>query len=370
MHIAIAHPQATLQTGSGDVCEPGMTSSRSSKHEMTLRPRRVLFVELIGGIGDLVIALPAIQALSRSYPAAELTVLAYGPGTTLLDHDPHVAKAITVDESTGERAARLAADDVLQHGDFDLIVSDANYDGIDEAVARSGAARVVTNLWRQPPPDERTSERFLRLLAADGVISPEMIAPPQIYLTDEERRRARDRIGDRPRPYIFLCPDSGKRVKCWPPTSFAWVGRQLARQRGGTLIVPASDNLEAAESIVTSIGDAAVVWPRGPLRDMTSALSHADLVVAADTGLAHIAAALQVPVIVLFGPTSPARYGQSAPNINLQGYPACRERSPINYTTQRCWQNDCCPYGVWPSCLVTIPPEDVVASALSLLDTT
>ncbi len=344
-----------------------MDRTVESERGTALAPSTMLFVELIGGIGDLVIALPAMQALSRSYPTAELTVLAYGPGTALLDHDPHIANAITVDESTGKRAARLAVDAVLHASQYDLIVSDANYDGIDQAIAKSSATNVVTNLWRHPPQNERAAERFLTLLRADGIISSASIAPPRIYLTDGEREQARCTLGERPRPFVFLCPDSGKQVKRWPPANFAWLGRELAHRRGATLIVPASDNLAAAQMIAASIGDAALVWPKGSLRDMTAALSWADLVVAADTGLTHIAAALHRPVTVLFGPTQPARYGQPAPNINLQGYPGCRERAPLNYTTQRCWQLDRCPYGIWPSCLVTIHPHTVLASALSLL---
>jgi ADP-heptose:LPS heptosyltransferase len=361
-----------MSTGSskrskGDVRESDMERSLHPEKGTTIAPRSMLFVELIGGIGDLVMALPTIQALSRSYPMATLTVLAYGPGTALLDHDPHVATTIAVDESTGEGAARLAVEAVLHASHYDLIISDANYDGIDQAIADSTAARVVTNLWREPPPNERAAERFLTLLYSDGIISSESIAPPRIYLTDDERERSRCALGHRPRPFIFLCPDSGKQVKRWPPINFVWLGRKLAHRLGATLIVPASDDLDAAEMIAASIGDAALVWPRGSLRDMTAALSWADLVVAADTGLAHIAAALQRPVTVLFGPTQPARYGQPAPNINLQGYPGCRERAPLNYTTQRCWQQDRCPYGIWPSCLVTIPPDAVLTAALSLL---
>lgn len=42
--------------------------------------QRILFIELLGGIGDLVIALPAIHAVARSHPKAHLTVLTFAPG--------------------------------------------------------------------------------------------------------------------------------------------------------------------------------------------------------------------------------------------------------------------------------------------------
>ena len=52
--------------------------------------RRVLFVELLGGFGDLLIALPAIQALALSHPRARHEVLTFAPGAELLARDPHV----------------------------------------------------------------------------------------------------------------------------------------------------------------------------------------------------------------------------------------------------------------------------------------
>ena len=50
--------------------------------------REILFVELLGGLGDVLIALPAIQALARSHPEAGLTVLTFPPGGELLEQDP------------------------------------------------------------------------------------------------------------------------------------------------------------------------------------------------------------------------------------------------------------------------------------------
>lgn len=50
--------------------------------------REILFVELLGSIGDVLIALRAIHALARSHPAAEITVLTLPPGGELLQSDP------------------------------------------------------------------------------------------------------------------------------------------------------------------------------------------------------------------------------------------------------------------------------------------
>ena len=75
--------------------------------------RETLFVELLGGVGDVLISLPPIQALARTYPEARLTVLTLSPGGELLEIDPFIHEA----------------------------------------------PRVVANLWRTPSPEERVGER-------------------------------------------------------------------------------------------------------------------------------------------------------------------------------------------------------------------
>ena len=56
------------------------------------------------------------------------------------------------------------------------IVSDTNYDAIDEVI-QSSASRVVTNLWRKPPADERVGDRFLQILLAEGLLLPDSTSP-------------------------------------------------------------------------------------------------------------------------------------------------------------------------------------------------
>ncbi len=102
---------------------------------------QILFVELLGEIGDVLIALAAIQALGRSYPDAKLTVLTFAGGE-LLTTDPLIHRGEIVQKGQ----ARGAIETLLSQQTYDLIVSDANYDGIDQIIHLSDADRVVTNL--------------------------------------------------------------------------------------------------------------------------------------------------------------------------------------------------------------------------------
>ncbi len=318
---------------------------------------KILFVELLGGIGDILIALAAIQALGRSYLADDLTILTFPPGGELLETDSLINRVIYAQPGK----AKQSVIDLLSCERFDLIVSDTNYDDIDKVIQNSGASRIVTNLWRQPPEDERVGDRFVKILLAEGLINPDTIKPAQLHLTPDELSKAQQQLSHLPRPLVFLCPDAGMAIKQWSEINFIHLGWSLQQRWGGTVIVPIGSSVNQATNIAKGIGGNARIFPRGKLRDLASALSFADLVVAADTGPARIAAAVNVPTITLFGPSWHGRYGQPPPHVNLQGYPDCPDRITSNFTEQVCWYSGVCPLDKgWQSCMEGISVDEVL----------
>lgn len=327
------------------------------------RVPKILFVELLGGIGDVLIALRAIHALAQTHPAAKITVLTLPPGGELLDSDPQITQVVYANRDNPRKSVEV----LLSCHTFDLIVSDTNYNGIDEVIQNSGASRVVTNLWRQPPPEQQVGDRFLQILLAEGLIGADTIsAALHLHLTTVEQRRAQEAFGNLRHPLVFLCPDAGMQIKRWSTANFVTLGQAL-RQYDPTVVVPVGSDFEQAASIVSGIGSGAQILPRGTLRDLAAAIACADLMVAADTGPARIAAALNVPTVSLFGPSWHGRYGQPSPHVNLQGYPECSERNISNFTKQRCWYGVCPLEQSWQTCVDTISPTDVLAAAEQFL---
>ena len=332
--------------------------------------QNLLFIELLGGIGDLLIALPAIQAIGRSYPTAKLTVLTFAPGAELLKYDPLIDRVIAIDRASNSSpdSVRRTIKTLLGNHSFDLIVSDTNYDGIDQVIQCSGAAKVVTNLWRSPPSDQRVGDRFGQILLAEGVIQPETIASPQLHLTAAEIDDAQQQLGHIKYPVVVLIPDAGMTIKRWSTDCFVSVGQAVQRQYGATVIVPVGSDRNQAMQIVHEIGGTARLWERGTLRELAAILAIADLAIAPDTGPARIAAALNTPTITLFGPSWGDRYGQPPPHVNLQGYSDCPERNIGNFTLQRCWYSGICPFEGWQTCLEAISAEEVLLAAATLLE--
>lgn len=345
--------------------------------------RNILFLELLGGIGDVLIALPAMQALARSHPEAQLTVITLSPGADLLAHDPLIARVVVAPQSqpAHPHAIRdfVAAFLSSVHGEhmFDLVVTDTTYDGIgtlvEQSRAQTAAGRAISNLWRHPPDGERVGDRFVRILLDEGVITTGSIQPARLHLTDGELRAAGERLGIFQRPLVYLFPACGMPIKRWPEASYIALGRALQHRYDATIVVPTGaggdEDTRTAERVARSIGGSARAYGAVALRDLAALLAQGDLFVAADTGAARIAAALRLPTITLFGPSWSGRYGEAPPHVNLQGYPACPERVISNFTLQRCWYSGICPLGQWRTCLEVVSVDAVLAAAEQFLAT-
>src|ERR687889_451007 len=333
--------------------------------------REILFVELLGGLGDVLISLGAIQALARSYPGARLTVLTFLPGGELLEDDPLIHEVVYAPnpDPTRPHSAREAVERLLARGDWDLVVSDTSYDGIDGLIRNCGAPLTVENLWRSPPPDERVDGRFLRILSEEGLIRPEAISPARLHLTPEEGSAAAEELTGLRRPLVFLLPDAGMEVKRWPEESWGSLGQVLRERHGADIVVPVGSDPDQAERVFRLVGERACVWPRGTLRELAAALSFADIAVGADTGPARIAAALGVPAVAAFGPPWPRRHRPPPPHLDLQGYLDCPQRNVSDFTQQPCWYAGECTLRKrpWHTCLEDVSAEDVLSAVAPFL---
>jgi hypothetical protein len=317
--------------------------------------RRVLLIDLLGGLGDLIMVLPSVHALADAHPDADLTVLTHAPSVPLLARDPAVAVVRTA-EKHDERAA---VEQALAELAPDLTVTTTRFDGIGDLVEADAAARgtrAVANLWRSPPPDELVGERYQRILAAEGVIADE-IRPPRVVLGDDERAAGRAALVQAWGPRLHSTPGNPPaRVDCTPTVLVPDAGMAVKRW-------PARRWAELAATLpgpVFSVGpvDGATELPPTDLRGLAAlfaAVGEAGgTVVGPDTGPVRLAAAVGARTVALFGPTAASRYGLEE-GTNLQGLPECPHRMPTAITEQVCWWDAGCPLAPEPACLLDLP---------------
>lgn len=326
--------------------------------------RSILFVELLGGLGDLLLALPAIHALARSHPEARLTVLTFAPGAALLAADPWVAEVVVAEPGPPEQQGATVAE-VAARG-FDLAVSDTRYGGIPDALC--SATLVVDDLWRGPLPGARVDLRFLRLLAQDGWIAPAYgDLAPRVTLTRDERARATallDALRAGGRPAVLLLPEAGMAIKEWAPQRFSALAHRLVRDGCAVLVAAARPAL--ARTVAAGV-DGAVPVPALALRDLAALAAACAACVAGDTGPARLAASVGTPTVALYGPTWAGRFGLREEHVSLQSTLPCHVRDPADQTRQSCWYSGRCVFDDRRTCTDDITVAAVHAAVRVLL---
>src|SRR6185503_6982012 len=129
--------------------------------------------------------------------------------------------------------------------------------------------------------------------------------------------------------FVLLNPGGGWANKRWPAESFGRLAARLREQGHRPLVTFGPGEEALADEVVRASGDAAVRGFGTTLLEFVELARRARLVVAADTGPLHIACAVGVPVVGIYGPTDPARNGPFLPLdvvVRRQGPPDPRHR--------------------------------------------
>lgn len=275
------------------------------------RIRKVCVVRLYG-LGNLILALPLIDAVRKSWPKAEC-VLYLDARCEAIARYARPGLRVKVHESIEDASEWFAAEKpdatlfTFPTGLFDLVAAARRHSGLSVChdVARNmGGAHV--NLTADPQRLE--AELNLDLLRACGV-SPRM-ARPSISVGRTEAGRVRAMLASEGirKPYVALHPGchGDWPQKRWAPKRFGALVDLLADDGLDAVVLGGADETEVADAVVAAVGRGRVSNLCGctSLPETAAILKGAEVVVSNDSGLMHLAAAVGAPVAALFGPTS------------------------------------------------------------------
>lgn len=291
---------------------------------------RVLIVR-VGAMGDVLHALPAAAALRRACPDWQIDWAVDQRWAPLLvdstGHSPVVTAVHTAPVKswgssplsprtfgsirTLRRALRSSAYDLavdmqgtIRSAVIGYLAKAGKLAGYDNP--RESAAKRLYGL-RIPRQGIHVVEQGRALLSDATGIPLELSSTDTLLPIDDaaERWAASETNGAR---FCLVSPTAGWGAKQWPAERFGELARSLA-SRGLETLVNASrfDDPIAARVVSASAGAARVV--ASSIEQMTSLLRRATIYVGGDSGPTHLAAALGVPLVGLYGPTDPARNG-------------------------------------------------------------
>lgn len=265
-------------------------------------------------LGDAVMALPAMAAVRRTFPRSTLTVAAI----------PSIAPIFQeVTSSAPDEVLVVERRDeakTLRGGRFDLAVLLPNSfrsawiarrAGIPHrwGVAASGRRWLLTRPMRAVKGKIHQSARYLALMDALGISGTDDL--PRISLTVPTADRARSVLAkygiDPSTTLVGFAPGAAYgHAKRWPPARVAEVIGRLSERGATSVLVGTVEDRDAGREIESALPAGARVanlMGRTDLRLLAGILERCRAFVSNDSGAMHLAAALGVPVVAIFGPT-------------------------------------------------------------------
>ena len=292
---------------------------------------QLVVVPMMAGVGNAIVAMPMVRQLKRGRPRVRILVLARTKSYAELFRDMAEVDEIVVTGSARKGALRHLMRIRKRRPALCLIPFPSNRWQYAAIALVVGAKRCVLHsypsgrirAWGFVPAERVPAvaglhdvQQNLRLLEAIGV-EPDMSEAPRFEPGEEHRRLALDTLKagglSEQEGFVAIHPGSADTpygvAKRWPPQRFAKLIAELHRrrrmpsvvmegpdERGLTELIAAASELERVLVVrLSSLGHAAAL------------LERSSLFVGNDSGLAHLAAAVGVRAVTLFGPTDPDR---------------------------------------------------------------
>jgi ADP-heptose:LPS heptosyltransferase len=278
-------------------------------------PRRILLAQL-RRLGDVVLTTALLNDLRRAFPNTPVDFLVGDRAAPLLEHHPLIHERLIYDRHHPMRTWRAVR---ARHYDWVIDPQSSPRTAplalVSGAPVRAGfAARVwgwayTHRLPRAGRASEYVARERQRLLEMLGV--PIGRARPSLSITPDERAGGRvllQRHGiSEGQPTAALVLSSGEEAREWPPDHFATLADALVVHGVQPIAFETpEDGAKVARACARSRALVRIAVPA--LRDFMGALVACDVLVSADTGPAHIATALGVPRVTIYGPEPPASW--------------------------------------------------------------
>jgi heptosyltransferase-2 len=337
-------------------------------------PKKIM-VRATNWIGDAVMSLPAIEALRARFPNSEIVLVSKPWVSQLYWNYPAVTRQIVYDaegEHQGMRgfwklvrklhSERFDAAILLQNAFQAAWMAWCAGIPVRIGYARDGRTPLLSEAVEVPPPAAYGHQAYyyLQLLFRSGLIEkPQTIKEVRLHLAESERKWAAKQLQtlglSGKRFLVGICPGASfGAAKRWLPDRYAKLADRLIDALGADVLIFGSrSESPLAEAVARAMGHTPVlVAGKTTLREFMALLAKCHLVITNDSGPMHLAAALGLPLLAIFGSTNERATGPVGPRVRIIKHPV--ECSPCGLRE--------CPIDF--RCMTGISVDDVYQAAL------
>ena len=269
-------------------------------------PKKIL-VFSFSFIGDAVLSTAVIQPLRKYFPDVHITFLVGPRAFDILATEPNIDATLVYD-NRGEHAGwkgRLRLIKTLRVDKFDLVVN----------LRDSLTARCIgAEHWGmvRGESNRHAVTRYLEVLQRHDIDTTD--AHPHLQLTEAEQAMAYSFLSEAgsisERLLIGMHPGGNWVYKLWDVEKYALVANALCKEQNAAILLFAGPNERALQTQVSEMMDVPPILVQTEnLRHLAALISNCNVYIGNDTGPMHIAAAVDTPVVALFGSTNHIRSG-------------------------------------------------------------
>jgi len=332
-------------------------------------------------VGDAVMTVPALRALRRLFPEAEITLATRPWAKGLFSEVDFIDDVLVYDRRGAFSAVGQARE--WRRRKFDLAVLFQNafeaalvpfLAGVPLRLGYATEGRRFLLTHSIQLPEWRSSKHevfyYLYLIAAleQSISGGNSVCEqdPDISLSLSEFNQAQASSLLRAngltegKSVVAICPGSiNSRAKRWPPEKFAALADRLLEDQRNVVLIGSPEERDVSDEVTKRMKHQPVVLTgKTSLEQVTALLGLVDLVVTNDTGPAHIAAAMGRPTIVIFGPTNPLTTRPFSPVAEVVRHPP--DCAP-------CMLRDC---PIDHRCMTAITVDEIFEKSVSALKRT
>ena len=296
---------------------------------LKIEPKKII-IKMPNWIGDLVMATPILQDVRNKWKGATIVAMCQANIADLLKNNPYIDEVYSYKKLSGwiRKSQPSNIIDSLKKGDYDLGILLTNSfssalwfwrGGVKNRIGFKTFMRSLLLNKSVPFPENIEKQHLVKtyksLLIPLGI--PISASIPKLYLTEKEKERAsmilsNNGMKKKKSTLIGINPGAAYgSAKCWPPKYFRALTEKLLKETSLNIIFFGDEKTtELIHQIVRNLGPRIInLSGKTNLRELIALIQLCDVLLTNDSGPMHIASALKVPLVALFGSTSPIKTG-------------------------------------------------------------